>query len=203
MKLFLLALLTFVVPAGAAELSPAAAAALEKRFFAVQQSTRTLTAAFTQTLTAPGLPAPVVSHGQLFYRAPDELRIAYTEPAGEMLQLDATTFTVLRTGRPAVRRPPGHSSARALGALRDILRGQRPSGEMTTTVTRRGNTYLVVLTPTATGGFQPERIENILDARSMQLRTLSITLPRGTIMRFDFSNPRRNQSLPPDAFAPL
>jgi outer membrane lipoprotein-sorting protein len=203
MKLFLLTLLTLIVPAGAAELSPAAAAALEKRFFAVQQSTRTLTAAFTQTLTAPGLPAPVVSRGQLFYRAPDELRIAYTEPRGEMLQLDPAAFTALRTGRPAVRRSPGHSSGRALAALRDILRGQRPSSEMDATVTRRGNAYLVVLTPTATGGFQPERIENIIDARSMQLRSLSITLPRGAIMRFDFSNPRRNQPLPPDAFAPL
>jgi outer membrane lipoprotein-sorting protein len=201
MKLLPFALVTLIAAADAAELPAAAAAELEKRFFAAQRATRTLAADFTQTLTAPGLPAPVVSRGQILFRAPDDLRIVYTEPAGEVLQLDATSFTALRTGRPPVRRPPGHASARALSSLRDILRGQRPEGEMAATVTRRGHDYLVVLTPAATGGFQPERIENIIDARSMQLRSMSITLPRGTLLRFDFAKPRRNQPLPPDAFS--
>lgn len=186
--------------AGAAELSSAEAAALEERFFAAQRKTRTLEASFNQTIAAPGLSAPVVSRGVLAYRAPDDLRISYTEPAGEWMQLDAANFTSLRGGRAAVVRATDHPSARALGALRDILRGHRPPGEMQTTVTRHSDHYIVVLTPSSDGGFQPERIENTIDAATLQLRSLSLTLPRGTVMRFDFSSIRRNRPLPADAF---
>ena len=184
-----------------AELSSGEAAALEKRFFAARQETRNLEADFTQIVSAPGLPAPAVSRGRLFYRAPDDLRIAYTQPAGELLQLDATYFTSIRSGQAPAVRPADHSSARAIAALRDILRGQRPPGEMQVTVTRQGRDYLVVLTPLAPGRFQPERIENIIEARTMNLRSMSLTLPRGTVMRFEFTGIHQNRPLPDQAFA--
>jgi outer membrane lipoprotein-sorting protein len=196
----ILFLASLTAGAGAAELSSSEAAALEARFFAAQRQTRTLEADFTQTVAAPGLAAPVVSRGLLAYRAPDDLRISYSQPAGEWMQLDAANFTTLRHGRAAVVRAADHPSGRALGALRDILHGRRPPGEMHAAVTRRGDSYVVVLTPSADGGFQPERIENTIDAATLQLRSLSLTLPRGTVMRFDFSAIRRNRPLPDDSF---
>lgn len=198
MKIILL--LAALTATTAAALPDAEADALEKRFFDAQRGTRTLTADFTQTVDAPGLPAPVVSRGRLTFRAPDDLRIDYTEPAGDVLQLDATAFTTRRAGQDPVRRPPDHRSARALSALREMLRGQRPAGDWQAAVTRRGRDYLVVLVPPTTGGFQPQRIENIIEAATLQLRSLTLSLPRGTTMRFDFSQPRRNRPLPERAF---
>jgi len=200
MKIILL-LAGLAATTAAAEIPAAEAAALEKRFFDAQRGTRTLTADFTQTVEAPGLPAPVVSRGRLTFRAPDDLRIDYTEPAGDLLQLDAAALTTRRSGQDFVRRAPDHRSARALAALREMLRGRSPPGEWHATVTRRGRDYLVVLTPHTTGSFQPQRIENIIDATTLQLRSLTLHLPRGTIMRFDFSRPRRNGPLPDRAFA--
>ncbi len=193
-----LAALTANALAGA--LSPDEAAALEKRFFAAQSETRTLQADFTQRVSAPGLPAAVVSRGQLFYRAPDQLRVAYTDPAGELMQLDGSEFTSVRSGRAPVTRRDDHPSARALAALRDVLRGHRPPGKMNISVTRRGGDYVVVLTPRTPGRFQPEQIENIIDARTLQLRSLSLTLPRGTVMRFEFTRLRPDRRLPNGAF---
>jgi outer membrane lipoprotein-sorting protein len=193
-----LSLLTANAVAGG--LSPGEAAALEQRFFAAQRATRTLQAGFTQRVTAPGLPSPAVSQGQLFYRAPDQLRISYSDPAGESMQLDSASFTTVRSGRAPMVRPIDHPSARALAALRDILRGQRPPGEMNVSVTRQGGDYIVVLTPRTAGRFQPERIENIIDARTMQLRSLSLTLPRGTVVRFAFTRLRPDRPLPDGAF---
>ena len=193
-----LAALTANAVAGA--LSPDEAAALEKRFFAAQSETRTLQTDFTQSVTAPGLPAPAVSRGQLFYRAPDQLRVAYTDPVGELMQLDGSEFTSVRSGRAPLIRRDDHPSARALTALRDILRGHRPPGKMNISVTRRGGDYVVVLTPHKPGRFQPEQIENIIDARTLQLRSLGITLPRGTVMRFEFTRLRPDRPLPDEAF---
>ncbi len=184
----------------AGTLSPDEAAALERRFFAAQREMQTLEADFTQSVTAPGLPAPAISHGQLFYRAPNQLRISYTDPAGDSMQLDGSDYTALRSGRAPVVRPADHTSARAMTALRDILHGSQPPGDMKVSVTRQGNAYIVTLTPRTPGRFQPERIENIIDARTLQLRSLSLTLPRGTVMRFEFTRLRPNRPLPESAF---
>lgn len=200
-RILFLALAAPAVGAFAGDLSSTEAAALERRFFAAQRETRTLEADFTQSVTAPGLPAPAISRGQLLYRAPDQLRIAYTDPSGELMQLDGTDFTAVRNGRPPVVRPDNHPSARALVALRNILRGRRPPGEMDVSVTQRGYNYVVVLTPRTTGRFQPERIENVIDGRSLQLRSLSLTLPRGTLMRFEFTRLRPDRPLTDGAFA--
>ena len=184
----------------ARDLSSSDATALQKRFFAARQKTRTLEAAFTQTISAPGLENPAISRGQLFYRAPDELRISYQVPPGELMQLDAGNFTTIRTGRAPVVRSASHPSARTLGALRDILRWNQPPGDMQVSVTRQAGHYRVVLVPSARGGFQPEKIENTIDEDTMELRSMTLTLPRGTVMRFDFSATRRNHRLSTDAF---
>ncbi len=199
-RIIFLSLAALTANALAGALSPDEAAALEQRFFAAQRETQTLVADFTQSVSAPGLPAPAVSRGQLFYRAPDQLRIAYTDPVGELMQLNGSEFTSVRSGRASVVRPADHPSARALAALRDVLSGHRPPGEMNVSVTRQGGDYVVVLTPRTPGRFQPELIENIIDARTLQLRSLGLTLPRGTVMRFEFTRLRPDRPLPDGAF---
>lgn len=174
---------------------------LEQRFFRAQQGHRTLTAAFTQTVTAPGLPAPVVSEGHVYYRAPDSLLVEYTSPAGDFLQLQGNRFTTRRSGDKIATRSADHPSARALVALRDVLRGQPPAEEMVRRVTREGAFFRVTLNPSFAGPDTPGMIENLVEAKSLQLRSLGVSLPRGAVMTFDFRQIRTNRSLPSGLFS--
>lgn len=187
--------------APAQELPPREAGELEQRFFRAQRAHRTLTADFTQTVTAAGLPAPVVSEGRLYYRGPDSLRIEYTSPAGDFLQLQGNRFTARRSGGKIVTRPAEHPSARALVALRDVLGGQPPADEMDRRVTREGALFRVILTPSFARPDAPGMIENLIDAKSLQLRSLGVSLPRGAVMTFAFRQIRTNHSLPAGVFS--
>ena len=79
---------SFLAPIARAEpepLSPTKAKALRTRFETRQRDTTSWTAAFTQTLTMPGLRASIASEGTLTFRAPDALRIEFTKPVGEQI----------------------------------------------------------------------------------------------------------------------
>jgi outer membrane lipoprotein-sorting protein len=181
------------------ELAADEAAALEKRFLSAQQNTRTLQADFKQIITAPGLRDAAASTGRLLYLAPDSLLVTYTDPAGDYLLLRGNKFTSQRAGKSTIR-DASDPSARALTALRDLLRGAPAGNVMTRSVTQSGNKYLVTLTPSVPGLNQPERIENLLEVSSLQLQSMTITLPRGATMQFIFSRIRRNTGLDPKAF---
>lgn len=174
--------------------------ALERRFFAAQSGINTLEADFIQTISAPGLPRPAKSKGQVFFRSPELLRIQYSDPAGEWMQLDKETFTVVRSNRQPETRPSDHPSARVLAALREILRGKKPAENMNRRVYVEGDIYRVILVPEQDAPNQPSRIEIEADVEGFKLRSLIVTLPRGATMRFDFSSVRRNHRLPADLF---
>jgi outer membrane lipoprotein-sorting protein len=181
------------------ELAADEAAALEKRFLSAQKNTRTLQADFKQIITAPGLRDSAASTGRLLYQAPDNLLVTYTEPAGDYLLLRGDKFTSLRAGKSTTR-DAADPSARALTALRDILRGAPPGSVMARSVTQSGGKYIVTLTPAVPGLNQPQRIENLLETSTLQLQSMTITLPRGATMQFIFSRIRRNAALDPKAF---
>lgn len=187
--------------AASRELAPQEADLLEERFFAAQRRNHSVQSAFTQTVSAPGLPAPVVSEGRLFYRAPDSLRIDYTRPPGDFLQLQGDRFTSRRAGGQTMTRGADHPSARALAALREVLRGRLPEDTMTRRVFQEPDCFRVRLTPEAGGPDSPGRIENVIDARTLHLRSLSVLLPRGVLMTFEFSKFRTVRPVPPDIFS--
>ena len=180
--------------ATARELPSNEAASLEKLFMSSQKNTRTLQADFRQTIAAPGLRDPATSEGRLFYRAPDDLLVNYTNPLGDYLLLRGETFTSFRSGNLTTR-DASHPSARALTALRDVLRGTPPDGPMVRYVTQSGGKYTVTLAPEVAGSNQPERIENVLDASNLQLQSMTITLPGGATMQFQFLRLRRNAAI--------
>ena len=199
MKAFLLILL-LCSPALAGQLSPAQAEKLEHDFFLKQKTTRSLNAVFTQTVTAPGLSRAAVSRGHLYFRAPDALRIAFEEPAGEVQQLDARHFTTLRPEAPPEQRPADHPSAAALAALRQILLGHRPAIPMSSLVVLSGDHYRVELTPQQHSNRQPQKIALVINARTLLLESFSIVLPRVVLMNFQLSQVKRNTPLPSNVF---
>jgi len=182
------------------ELPSTQADALERRFFATQSGINTLEADFIQTITAPGLGRAATSKGQVFFRSPELLRIQYSDPAGEWMQLDEQNFTAVRSNRQPETRPSDHPSARVLAALREILRGKKPAENMNRRVYVEGNIYRVMLVPEQDAPNQPSRIEIEADVVGFKLRSMVVSLPRGATMRFDFSSVRRNHRLPANVF---
>jgi len=168
---------------------------LEARFLASHKNLESLQAEFRQTITSPGMGQPVVSEGRFYYQAPDKLRIDYSRPAGDYFLLKGDRFETRRRGKAPVILDANHSSARALVALREVLRGTPPAGEFQKQVECEDGEFRVILTPLAPSPTLPRKIENRVDAKSLTLLGMTITMPQGAAMEFAFENPRRNQPL--------
>lgn len=190
----LLSLALFTAALGAKDLSPDETKLLERRFAEAQKSTRTLRADFEQVIRLPGMPAPVVSKGEFIYRAPDDIRITFTEPPGDFLLLHGEIMEAARGGKAPVKRPSSDRSAKALVALRKVLRGspQDTHDQMERKISRSDDEFVVSITPTVRSRELPEKIENRVDAHSLMLRTMTITLPLGGCLEFRFFRPRKD-----------
>lgn len=192
----------FLVPARGNELAPSEDAALSRKFIESQRSLRTFRAAFEQTVSLLGLRNPSVSKGTFFYRAPDDVRIDYSQPAGEFFLLLGENFYVARDGMPPRSFPSSDRSARVLVALRKVMGGRTDAGAgMTRKVRREGDEFVITLTPDTPSRDVPEKIENRVDAASLVLKKMTVTLPRGTSMEFSFTEPERNAKIDKSIFA--
>jgi hypothetical protein len=168
---------------------------LEARFLASHKNLESLQADFRQTITSPGMRQPVVSEGRFYYQAPDKLRIDYSRPAGDYFLLNGDRFETRRRGKSPAVLDSSHPSARALVALREVLRGTPPAGEFQKQVERREGEVRVILTPLIHSPTLPRKIENRVDAKSLALLGMTITMPQGAAMEFVFENPLRNHPL--------
>lgn len=175
---------------------------LEARFLASHKNLESLQADFRQTITSPGMRQPVVSEGRFYYQAPDKLRIDYSRPAGDYFLLNGDRFETRHRGKPPVILDANHPSARALVALREVLRGTPPAGEFQKQVECEDGMFRVILTPLAPSPTLPRKIENRVDAKSLALLAMTITIPQGAVMEFVFENPRRNQTIEKGVFSP-
>ena len=178
----------------ARDLSPEETRRVEERFVRAQKATHTLRADFEQTIRLPGMRTPVVSRGEFLYRAPDDLRVSFTEPLGDYLLLSGDTLEIARGGKSPVKKPSTDLSAKALVALRNVLRGtpENTEGQMDRKITSSAGEFTVSITPVVRSARMPEKIENRVDADSLMLRTMTITLPRGGFMEFRFARPRKD-----------
>lgn len=198
----ILMMVAAIFSASGNELSPAEAANLFQRFVKTQRALRTLRAEFEQTVSLPGLRSPSVSKGTFFYRAPDGVRIDYSKPAGDFFLLQGEKFYVVR--RRGVPRSYSASDreARMLVALRRMMEGRSdPEGEMVSKVSREDDEYIVTLTPKNPSRELPEKIENRINAESLLLEKMTIQLPRGTSMKFRFSDWERNAKIDESLFS--
>lgn len=201
--LFVFGLLAVISTASAQVLSPEQAKALEKKFLRFQQASRTMQVDFRQTLSSHGLQYPVVSEGKVYFRAPGDLCVSYTRPEGDYYLLSGEQMKVSKRGKPARIIPLSQPAAKPFVAMRDFLRGAHTQEEkqFKRTVERVGEEYVVTLEPNLPSPVLPKLIENRLDAATQMLKSMQITMPSGTAMKFEFSNPVRNQQVDPSIFA--
>ncbi|MGH8732071.1 MAG: LolA family protein, partial [Burkholderiales bacterium] len=109
----------------AAPLAMKRASALRAQFQTHQRETLTWSARIVQTLTLPGLREPVVSTGTLAYRAPEQLRLDYTKPAGEFVLILGDRLFIQKTGaRLAEKSLREDSVGKPFLSLLGLLRGQ-------------------------------------------------------------------------------
>ena len=206
MKLVLLALLLlaaalFELPlrAAPAPMSDAAATALRARFEARQRETRTWSAEFSQTLTMPGMRAPVVSTGTIRYRAPDALRTDFTKPAGEWVLAVGDRLFLQKPGKRVAEKSLREDSAgKPILALLGLVQGRPPEGEQhyEARVTPEEGSFVIVLTrkPGASNRL-PARITNVLSEARLEIREVLVELPNGGSLRYAFRNLERNRGL--------
>lgn len=199
------ALLAPAVHAEPVLLSPAKAGALRTRFETRQRDTRTWSAAFTQTLTMPGLRAPIASEGTLTFRAPSELRIEFSKPAGELVLILGDRFFLRKPGRRVVEKSlASDSAAKPFQALLSLMQGRPPEneGQFEPRVTQEEGRYVIALTkkPEATGRL-PKRITNIVSEATLDVREVLVELPGGGALSYIFRDPARNRPVEARLFA--
>jgi outer membrane lipoprotein-sorting protein len=176
-------------------LSSAKEAELRAQFQTRQRETKTWVAAFSQTLSLPGMTKPVVSAGQLFYRSPNQLRLDFTKPEGEFVLANRDSLFIQKAGKRVAEKSLSRDTAgRPFQSLLGLLRGQPE-------VTREDDRYLLVLSrkPDASSR-APKRITNIIDAQSLEVREVLVELPNGGTLKYEFTGISRNQPISDERF---
>ena len=206
--LCLLCLLAFLlpVPVEAAPLPPDQAAVLRTDFQKHWQQTKLLAVPFTQTVTIPGLRQPIVSTGTLAYRAPEELRMDFTQPAGEFVLVLGDRLYLQKSGkRVAVKSLSQDNAGKPFRSLLGLLRGELTETETqyTAEISRMDRNFRVVLTrkPGASGR-GPERITNTIEAGNFHVREILVELPPGGMIHFAFGKPPAKPTVPDSLFIP-
>ncbi|MFH0343152.1 MAG: outer membrane lipoprotein carrier protein LolA [Chromatiales bacterium] len=183
----------------AAPLSAERASALLAQFQTRQRATLTWWATVVQTLTLPGVRDPVVSMGQLAYRAPDRLRLDYTKPAGEFVLVLGDRLFIQKTGaRLAEKSLREDSAGKPFLLLLGLLRGQpaEEQSDYTPEVTREEDRYAVVLRRNDdASSHMPARIINTIAAETLEVREVVVDLPSGGVLSYRFDDITRNGPL--------
>ena len=205
MKLLIFLLLGTALHAEPEPLSIAKAKALRTRFETRQRETTSWTAAFTQTLTMPGLRASITSEDTFTFRAPDALRIEFTKPAGELVLILGDRFFLRKPGKRLVEKSLSTDNAgKPFQALMSLFQGRPPENEaqFDPRVTNEHDNYVITLTkkPEATGKL-PKRIATIISETTLDVREVFVELPVGGSLRYEFNNAARNRAVDAKLFA--
>lgn len=196
----LLAAAAIVLPA---RVPPAALAreqdpdAIVRRADSALAALTTLRSDFVQEVRNPLLERTTTGRGRLLYRAPDRFRIAYFEPAGDLVVDDgAHVWIYLPSSQPGqvIRQNAETSGVRnPLTYLRD-LRGRYAAREAgTETVAGRAADKLVLYPRTPDAGF--EEIVAWVDQATGLLRRVRTTTEDGVVTTYTFTTLERNVRL--------
>jgi outer membrane lipoprotein-sorting protein len=191
-----------ITAASAAPLSPSKAEALRERFEAHQRETRTWSADFTQTLKMPGMRAPVASEGTIFYRAPGDLRIDFSKPAGEFVLIRGDRLFIQKPGKRLAEKSMNDNAGRPFLSLIGMLRGRPTENEeqFEQEVSDEGKSYVIVLTKKEDASKRlPSRITNVV-TESLNIREVLVELPNGGSLAYSFRDVSRNKPVPAAAF---
>ena len=164
----------------------------------------TLRADFTQRVENPILEKTTIGRGTIAYRAPDRFRIAYSDPAGDLVVNDGTQVWIyLPSSQPGqvIRQPAAESGVQnPITYLRDLRTGHAVRQAGTETIGGRAADHLV-LTPTPEaldGAF--ERMDVWVDRASGLLRQVRTETSDGIVTTYTFGKLEPNAALADSLF---
>jgi outer membrane lipoprotein carrier protein len=158
---------------------------------------RTLRAEFVQEVVNPLLERTTTGRGRLLYKAPDRFRIAYSDPAGDLVVHDGTNVWIyLPSTQPGqvIRQSAAATGVRnPLTYLRD-LRGRFTAREAgVETVSGRPADKLVLSPSAPDAGFT--EIVVWVDRGTALLRRVRTTSEDGLVTTYTFTTLERNVAL--------
>jgi outer membrane lipoprotein-sorting protein len=188
----------------AAEMAPSEIARFNARFEAKQSATTAFRAQLLQFLQLSGLRDPILSRGEILYRAPDQLLLRYTQPPGESILLRGNEVYVVKPPAPSrsVRLEPGKPGSEMLyflGLFQDGGRKMREDWNFSAATTSTITT--VSLKPRSPLAEVLEIISQVR-TRDLEIRSIQVRLPRNTTLTYELQNIRRNVDLPATLFQP-
>jgi outer membrane lipoprotein-sorting protein len=190
-------------------LSDADRDAVVTRFAALQRETRTYRADLKQTVRLRGLREPVVSEGAVYYRRPDALAFVFATPSDEFFIVNGADTWLKKRNKPVQHRRIDPSDGASAGDMRYLLSvfqdgGGKAHERFEVEIARSGGTLRVVLTPIERHprSREPVKIENWVDAESLELRGMRVEFPGNNAIEYEFANPRRNGEIAKNVFEP-
>lgn len=194
----LLAVLTVAEAAGAGGRTAldAALAALQARY----DATRTLKAAFRQTVESPTLAGPIEASGTVIFEKPNRMRWEYAAPDEQTIVGDGETLWIYQPDLKQVIRTPLRSAFQSstpvtfLAGLGDVRRDFEPS-----LVADERERWVVKLVPRqADAGIGAMQLAiRKTDASVAEAR---VTDAAGTVTTIRFSGEERNAVVPAETF---
>ena len=186
------------VPSGAAGLSPVQDPdAIVRRADQALAALRTLRADFVQEVRNPLLERTTTGRGRLLYKSPDRFRIAYSEPAGDLVVDDGThVWIYLPSSQPGqvIRQNAENAGVQnPLTYLRD-LRGRFTAREAGVERVSGAAAEVLVLSPRTQGaGFDEIRVW--VDRATGLLRRVRTSTEDGVVSTYTFTSLDRNVDL--------
>lgn len=161
----------------------------------------TLRAEFTQEVTNPLLERTTRGRGRILYRSPDRFRIAYADPAGDLVVDDGRyVWIYLPSTQPGqvIRQDAAASGVRnPLTYLRDVRGRYTARAAGVETVAGRAADHLV-LGPRE--GAEFTAVEAWVDRATGLLRRVRTTTPDGVVTTYTFTTLERNVAVEDGVF---
>jgi outer membrane lipoprotein-sorting protein len=178
-------------------------------FAAQQLETRTYQATLKQTVVMRGLREPLTSEGKVYFQQPDALAFIFTQPTNEYYIVNGPDIWLKKRSKPMVHRRIDPNNPAAAGDMRFLMSvftdgGTNTHERFNVTIARADQELQVVLTPKARKprSRDPVRIENWVDANSLELQKLRVEFEGDNAITYEFTNPQRNGPLDAAVFQP-
>ena len=190
---------TLVVPASEAT-------RYAQAFNAIQQQTRTFRADLRQVLQLQGVSKPIVSLGTIYYRAPRQMLLRFSQPAGEWMLINGSHLEVKKQGQPiqdrdlADTRMPSHAAS-----LLDFFHSDAShwNKDFQVTMSRSGDLLQVHLKPYLTPTAPAQGVEEIITTLQLPdyiIAGIDLQIDSSNRMEYQFTHAERNVSLDPKLF---
>ena len=170
-------------------------------FVRKQQETQTYEATLKQTLRLRGLKEPVESEGRVCYKAPGELLMSFSKPAGDYLIVTGADIYLKKANRPLVHRKSAAKQTRPdqnAQLLLSLFQGGAADwgAQFDIDMARDGDQLIVTMRPKQPAAAARQvRIENMIALPSNEIRSIQISFGEDNSLTYEFSDAKRNRPI--------